>query len=184
MSSYVFSFTSPSSIPSEFPKFPSFRPSISRNFPPFCKPSARSPRKLRFRSCSSKPSEAEELSSPEDEWLKKLPDKKKPLYSHSLPCIEAWLRSLGFYQSKEDRAVWLVEKPDWHAQLSLDVTDLYIRLLIAWFLVYEDSKVVTLEVELCLYRKSGPGNLEKDVERRFSYALSREDIENAVLGGP
>jgi len=36
----------------------------------------------------------------------------------------------------------------------------------------------------CRYLKSGPGNLEKDVERRFSYALSREDIENAVLGGP
>lgn len=63
----------------------------------------------------------------EDEWLQRLPDKKKPLYSHSLPCVEAWLRSLGFYQSKEDRAVWFVEKPDWHAHLSLDVTDLYIR---------------------------------------------------------
>lgn len=36
----------------------------------------------------------------------------------------------------------------------------------------------------CRYLKSGPGNLEKDVERRFSYALSREDIENAILGGP
>ncbi|TQD94640.1 hypothetical protein C1H46_019885 [Malus baccata] len=32
--------------------------------------------------------------------------------------------------------------------------------------------------------ETGPGNLEKDMERRFSYALSREDIENAVLGGP
>ncbi|XP_020522254.1 uncharacterized protein LOC18433207 isoform X2 [Amborella trichopoda] len=96
-----------------------------------------------------------------EEWLAKLPDKKKPLYSHSLPSIEAWLMNLGFYQSKEDRAVWFVEKPDWHAQLSLDITDLYIR-----------------------YLKSGPGDLEKDIERRFSYALSREDIENAILGGP
>ncbi|XP_057951111.1 uncharacterized protein LOC131145952 [Malania oleifera] len=108
----------------------------------------------------SKSSEAE-VSATEDEWLKKLPDKKKPLYSHSLPCIEAWLKSLGFFQSREDRAVWFVEKPEWHAQLSLDVTDLHIR-----------------------YMKSGPGNLEKDVERRFSYALSREDIQNAMLGGP
>ncbi|CAD5179015.1 uncharacterized protein LOC135676665 [Musa acuminata AAA Group] len=97
----------------------------------------------------------------DEEWLKKLPDKKKPLYSHSLPCIEAWFRKLGFRQSRDDRAVWVVEKPNWHAQLSLDVTDLYIR-----------------------YLKSGPGNLEKDIERRFSYALSREDIENAILGGP
>ncbi|RDX92676.1 hypothetical protein CR513_25156, partial [Mucuna pruriens] len=104
---------------------------------------------------------AEAAEAPEDEWLQKLPEKSKPLYSHSLPCIEAWLRSLGFCQSKDDRAVWLIHNPDWHAQLSLDVTDLYIR-----------------------YLKSGPGNLEKDVERRFSYALSREDIENAVLGGP
>ncbi|EEF49010.1 uncharacterized protein LOC8277054 [Ricinus communis] len=111
---------------------------------------------------SSKSSEAEEeLSSTEDEWLKKLPDKKKPLYSHSLPCIEAWLKDLGFHQSKDDRAIWLIEKLEWHAQLSLDITDLYIR-----------------------YLKSGPGSLEKDVERRFSYALSREDIENAILGGP
>ncbi|XP_078431663.1 tRNA dimethylallyltransferase [Wolffia australiana] len=102
-----------------------------------------------------------ELSPADEEWLKKLPDKKKALYSHSLPSIEAWLKSLGFYQSRDDRALWFVEKPDWHAQLSLDITDLFIR-----------------------YLKTGPGNLDKDVERRFSYALSREDIENAILGGP
>uniref|UniRef100_A0A0D3GB02 DUF3143 domain-containing protein n=1 Tax=Oryza barthii TaxID=65489 RepID=A0A0D3GB02_9ORYZ len=89
------------------------------------------------------------------------PEKKKPLYTHSLPCIEAWLRSIGFSQTREDRAVWVAEMPLWHARLSLDVTDLHIR-----------------------YLKSGPGNLDKDVERRFSYALSREDIENAILGGP
>ncbi|KAF3792802.1 hypothetical protein EJ110_NYTH10751 [Nymphaea thermarum] len=101
-------------------------------------------------------------SSPEvDEWIDKLPDKKKPIYSHSLPCIEAWLNRLGFRQTKDDPAVWLVRKLEWHAQLSLDVTDLCIR-----------------------YLKTGPGELEKDVERRFSYALSREDIENAILGGP
>ena len=62
-----------------------------------------------------------------DEWLTKLPEKNKPIYAHSLPCLEAWLKSLGFFQSKDDRAVWFVEKPDWHAHLSLDVTDLHIR---------------------------------------------------------
>ncbi|WOG97055.1 hypothetical protein DCAR_0416394 [Daucus carota subsp. sativus] len=102
-----------------------------------------------------------ELTTMTDEWLTKLPEKNKPIYAHSLPCLEAWLKSLGFFQSKDDRAVWFVEKPDWHAHLSLDVTDLHIR-----------------------YLRTGPGNLEKDVERRFSYALSREDIENAILGGP
>ncbi|OAY85218.1 hypothetical protein ACMD2_16358 [Ananas comosus] len=76
---------------------------------------------------SSSSSPAEELSAAEEEWLRKLPDKKKPLYSHSLPCIEAWLRHLGFRRSRDDRAVWLAENPLWHAQLSLDVTDLYIR---------------------------------------------------------
>jgi len=90
-----------------------------------------------------------------------LPDKNVPMYSHSLPGIEAWLQSLGFTQSKDDRAGWVIERPDWHAQLSLDSTELYIR-----------------------YLKSGPGNLDRDVERKFSYALSREDVENAVLGGP
>lgn len=78
--------------------------------------------------CKARPEEAEELSSPEeDEWLQKLPEKKKPLYSHSLPCIEAWLKNLGFCQRNDDGAAWLIQKPDWHAQLSLDVTDLYIR---------------------------------------------------------
>ncbi|KAG6553275.1 hypothetical protein Mapa_005009 [Marchantia paleacea] len=96
-----------------------------------------------------------------EEWTKRLPSKRKALYSHSLPCIEAWLRSLGFYQNKEDRSIWIIERPDWHAQLSLDITDLYIR-----------------------YLKTGPGNLERDIERKFSYALSREDLENAILGGP
>ena len=112
-------FVAPSPIPSKSPRTLSLDASFPRKFCGFTR---------KFRTLSySKSSEVEELSSPDDEWLKKLPEKKKPLYSHSLPCIEAWLRSLGFYQSKDDRAVWFIEKPDWHAQLSLDVTDLYIR---------------------------------------------------------
>ncbi|EFJ19468.1 hypothetical protein SELMODRAFT_419200 [Selaginella moellendorffii] len=96
-----------------------------------------------------------------DKWLKLLPDKKSALYSHSLPCIEAWLKSLGFLQSAEERASWVIERSDWHAQLSLEITELRIR-----------------------YLKGGPGNLERDIERKFSYALCREDLENAILGGP
>jgi hypothetical protein len=61
------------------------------------------------------------------QWLERLPEKKQPLYTHSLPCIEAWLRSLGFTQTSEDPAVWVSEMPLWHARLSLDVTDLHIR---------------------------------------------------------
>ncbi|KAM3729898.1 hypothetical protein ACB098_12G045700 [Castanea mollissima] len=118
--------------PPNFPKFPTFhQPKLFPKLLPTLTPHllTHSSRKSFTPAFSKSSEEAEELSAePEDEWLNKLPDKKKPLYSHSLPCIEAWLRSLGFYQSKEDRAVWLVEKPEWHAQLSLDVTDLYIRL--------------------------------------------------------
>lgn len=96
-----------------------------------------------------------------DRWLEKLPEKTKPLYMHSLPCIEAWLRSLEFKQSRSVPEQWRVERSDWHAELNMDITDLSIR-----------------------YLKSGPGNLQRDVERKFSYALSRQDLENAILGGP
>ncbi|XP_021764953.1 uncharacterized protein LOC110729531 [Chenopodium quinoa] len=138
--------------PLKFPKTPSISHLFSsRNSPNFVP-----------KASSDSEAEAEVATTKsEDEWLSRLPDKKKPLYAHSLPCIEAWLKSLGFYQSDEDRAVWFIDNSEWRAQLSLDITDLYIR-----------------------YMKSGSGNLEKDMERRFSYALSREDIENAVLGGP
>ncbi|RCV16470.1 hypothetical protein SEVIR_3G143100v4 [Setaria viridis] len=134
------------------PALPSARPSG------FAAPASRA--RGRPRRGAGVVSQAAALPS-DAQWLERLPEKKKPLYTHSLPCIEAWLRSLGFTQSREDPAVWVAEKPLWHARLSLDVTDLHIR-----------------------YLKSGPGSLEKDVERRFSYALSREDIENAILGGP
>ncbi|CAM8908998.1 unnamed protein product [Rhodiola kirilowii] len=128
----------------------------------FLKFGSLSERKLRSKTTTFLRCARSALETTEDEeWLKRLPDKNKALYSHSLPCIEAWLKQLGFHQSKEDRAVWLIEKPEWHAQLSLDITDLHIR-----------------------YLKSGPGDLDKDVDRRFSYALSRDDIENAILGGP
>ncbi|KAH9329847.1 hypothetical protein KI387_001955 [Taxus chinensis] len=62
-----------------------------------------------------------------DEWIERIPDEKEPLYSHSFPCIKAWLRGFGFFQSKEDRALWHIHNPDWRAQLSLDITNLYIR---------------------------------------------------------
>ncbi|KAL1206710.1 hypothetical protein V5N11_027269 [Cardamine amara subsp. amara] len=150
-----------SSIPAKFLHILSSKSSISPRCRSFASSSSSLIRRKSLIRASSKSSDAEESSETEDEWLKKLPEKNKPLYSHSLPCIEAWLRKLGFYQSKDDRAVWLIQKPDWHAQLSLDVTDLCIR-----------------------YLKSGPGNLERDMERRFSYALSRDDTENAILGGP
>ncbi|CAA6665914.1 unnamed protein product [Spirodela intermedia] len=78
------------------------------------------------------------LSTTEEEWLKKLPDKKKP----STP------------QPSLRRGV--AQKPG---------------------LLSEQGG------QGRLYLKIGPGNLDKDVERRFSYALSREDIEMLSLAG-
>lgn len=77
--------------------------------------------------CSASPSPAPMEAEGWKEWLNKLPDKTEPMYLHSLPCIEAWLRSLGFYQSREDRSAWIIENPNWHARLYLDITDIYIR---------------------------------------------------------
>ena len=118
---FLSSTTRASTTPPKFPCFYLFQKSLS-----FPRSVSHSQRKT-VAFVSSKSSEAEELPTAGDEWLNRLPDKNKPLYSHSLPCIEAWLRSLGFCQSREELAVWLIEKPDWHAHLSLDVTDLYIR---------------------------------------------------------
>ncbi|RWR93221.1 hypothetical protein CKAN_02246000 [Cinnamomum micranthum f. kanehirae] len=157
--------SSSSSLPSPLPS----RPSLSLKLP-LCPQALRPPHLLlpppppsssRRRTLVLCNSSSSSSSSSEISWLEKLPESNKPLYSHSLPCIEAWLKKLGFHQSRDDRALWSIENPGWHAQLSLDVTDLHIR-----------------------YLKSGPGNLEKDVERKFSYALSRKDVENAILGGP
>lgn len=114
------------SCPSLSPKFPSHPQTLT--LAPFFFSSGKNSRRKTLTLVSSKSSfSSAELSATDKELLKKLPDKKKPLYSHSLPCIEAWLKKLGFRQSKEDRAVWFTAKPEWHAQLSLDVTDLYIR---------------------------------------------------------
>eukprot|EP00245_Coleochaete_scutata_P005401 TRINITY_DN18902_c0_g6_i1.p1 TRINITY_DN18902_c0_g6~~TRINITY_DN18902_c0_g6_i1.p1 ORF type:complete len:190 (+),score=32.60 TRINITY_DN18902_c0_g6_i1:82-651(+) len=130
----------------------------------FCLQTLRREGKRRSVRVEAKGSESGGVSGSEDvkdPWLEKLPDKSSPLYTHSLPSIEAWLHHLEFKQLKDDPAMWRIERPDWHAELAMDVTDLGVR-----------------------YLKSGPGNLSRDVERKFSYALSRQDLENAILGGP
>lgn len=61
------------------------------------------------------------------EWLELLPEPTSALYSCSLPGIEAWLRSLGFQQLPVRPEEWRLEKDTWHAELSLDVTELCVR---------------------------------------------------------
>ena len=44
-----------------------------------------------------------------------------PLYSHPLPQIEKWLKEQGCEQDENELHCWRVQRPNWEAQLWLDV---------------------------------------------------------------
>lgn len=86
-----------------------------------------------------------------------LPSGDTPLYNHPLPQIEEWLILQGCQQDRQDLHCWLIERPDWKAELMLDVDQLTIRYF----------------------------NVEgRDLQRSFKYSLSRDDIQEAVFSGP
>jgi hypothetical protein len=82
-----------------------------------------------------------------------------PLYNHSLPQIEQWLREQGCQQDTQELHCWHVTKPSWQAELWLDIEQISIRYIEA-------------------------GENKQDVQRSFKYSLSRQDIEEAVFAGP
>ena len=88
-----------------------------------------------------------------------LPSADTPLYNHPLPEIEQWLYSKGCQQDKENLHCWHVERPDWKADIWLEVDSLSVRYLEA----AEDGG---------------------DVQRSFKYSLSRQDLEEAIFSGP
>ncbi|NJL82933.1 MAG: DUF3143 domain-containing protein [Chloroflexaceae bacterium] len=88
-----------------------------------------------------------------------LPSPDTPLYNHPLPAIEGWLVSLGCQPNPEDVHCWLIERPDWRAELCLEIEELAVRYL-------------------------GAGEGGRDLVRSFRYSLSREDVEAAVFSGP
>jgi hypothetical protein len=88
-----------------------------------------------------------------------LPKPETALYNHPLPKIEMWLRSHDCEQDANNLNLWHIKKPDWQAELSLDVEQLTVR-----------------------YLKAGAD--QKDITRAFKYSLSRQDIEAAVFSGP
>lgn len=94
-----------------------------------------------------------------------LPTPETPLYNHPLPEIEQWLTSQGCVQDKADLHCWYVERPDWSAELCLDVDQLTVR--------YFDFEA----------QEASPG-AEPSIQRAFKYSLSRKDIEDAVFAGP
>lgn len=88
-----------------------------------------------------------------------LPTSDTPLYNHPLPEIERWLSQLGCQQDREKLHCWDVERPNWRAELCLEIEELVVR-----------------------YYKAGVGDC--DIQRVFKYSLSRQDIEDAVFAGP
>jgi len=88
-----------------------------------------------------------------------LPPPSTPLYNHPLPEIERWLSSQGFEQSDADIHCWLLARPDWKAELCLDIEQIVVR-----------------------YYDYGEG--DRNVRRSFKYSLSRQDIEDAIFAGP
>jgi predicted Fe-S protein YdhL (DUF1289 family) len=96
-----------------------------------------------------------------------LPSADTPLYNHPLPEIEQWLTEKGCERSKQDIHCWLVNRPDWRAELCLDIDQLTVRY---FDLTQQDSS---------------PGDLSEPViQRSFKYSLSRQDIEDAIFAGP
>jgi hypothetical protein len=88
-----------------------------------------------------------------------LPTAETPLYNHPLPDIEQWLRDQGCQQDVEDLHCWHLQKPEWQADLMLDIDALVVHYIQA------DSA-------------------GEDIQRVFKYSLSRQDLEEAIFAGP
>ena len=88
-----------------------------------------------------------------------LPNADTPLYSHPLPKIEQWLQNLGCEQDRENLHCWYVQRPEWQAEICLELEELTVS--------YFNTEAKA-----------------KDFNRSFKYSLSRQDIESAVFSGP
>jgi len=99
-----------------------------------------------------------------------LPTDDTPLYNHPLPEIEQWLISMGCEQDDSELHCWHIIRPDWRAQLSLDIEELTVR--------YHSPSSSTGSQSSS---QMAPG---QSVYRTFKYSLSRQDIEDAVFAGP
>jgi Protein of unknown function (DUF3143) len=97
-----------------------------------------------------------------------------PLYNHPLPEIEEWLISMGCEQDDGELHCWRINKPDWRAELCLDVEELTVR--------YHSTSGVSSSTDVQVIPSVASGN--QSIYRTFKYSLSRQDIENAVFAGP
>ena len=92
-----------------------------------------------------------------------------PLYNHPLPDIEQWLLSMGCEQDDTQLHCWRIDRPDWRAELCLEIEELTVRYYSS------DRSIVS---------GSRASTEERGIYRTFKYSLSRQDIENAVFAGP
>ena len=92
-----------------------------------------------------------------------------PLYNHPLPEIERWLMSIGCEQDSGELHCWHLRNADWQAELCLDAEEVTVR--------YASTASLG---------KDNPKSSAdyQGIYRTFKYSLSRQDVENAVLGGP
>jgi hypothetical protein len=88
-----------------------------------------------------------------------LPIPKTPLYNHTLPDIEQWLRSRGCERDPEQLHLWHVSHASWTAEIRLEIEELSV--------LYES-----------------PQDRSTHSRRTFKYSLSRQDIEDAIFAGP
>jgi hypothetical protein len=82
-----------------------------------------------------------------------------PLYNHPLPQIEQWLTAIGGRQDSQQIHCWLINRPDWQAEIALDIQEIVVS-----------------------YHRHG--DRSQLVTRSFKYSLSRQDIEDAIIAGP
>jgi Protein of unknown function (DUF3143) len=101
-----------------------------------------------------------------------LPTDDTPLYNHPLPEIEQWLMSMGCEQNDSELHCWHIKKPDWQAELCLDIEELTVR----YYSTNQGSSSADRNTS------QTPGS--QGIYRTFKYSLSRQDIENAVFAGP
>jgi hypothetical protein len=103
-----------------------------------------------------------------------LPTDDTPLYNHPLPEIEQWLISMGCEQDDSELHCWHITKPDWRAEVCLDIEELTVR-----------YQVNNSGGANALAQPTQPGvSGDRSIYRTFKYSLSRQDIENAVFAGP
>jgi Protein of unknown function (DUF3143) len=98
-----------------------------------------------------------------------LPAEDTPLYNHPLPEIEQWLSSMGCEQDDSELHCWRITRPDWRAELCLDIEELTVR--------YHSTNPTDRATS------TDPSG-DRGIYRTFKYSLSRQDIQNAVFAGP